>query len=221
MIKETQMKLIKDLGMQFATQKSKKKTRFGLYECPHCEKPYKANSYSVNSGASTKCNSCAMSIIATTHGDSKTRLFEIWQGMKKRCNNKNHKNYNDYGGRGIKVCKEWLNNYETFREWALNNGYSDDLSIDRIDVNLNYEANNCRWTDKYVQSQNTRKMRVNNTSGYRGVVKRSNSEKWVAQIGINNNQVYLGQFDYPWTGAYAYDSYILSHNLEHTRNFTL
>lgn len=87
-------------------------------------------------------------------GKSYTRIYRIWQGMKKRCYNPNFVSYNRYGGRGITVCEEWRNSSSSFYRWAINNGYSDDLSIDRIDNDGNYEPSNCRWTTSKVQASN-------------------------------------------------------------------
>lgn len=94
--------------------------------------------------------------ICSEHGLSRSRLYNIWQAMKTRCYNKNHKFYKDYGGRGIKICKEWQHDFMSFREWAVNNGYKDSLTIDRIDVNGNYEPSNCRWVTMSVQNKNKR-----------------------------------------------------------------
>ena len=96
---------------------------------------------------------------ARTHGSSKTRLYHIWGGMKDRCSRKNNKNYRLYGGRGIKVCDVWNNDFLAFRNWALDKGYKDNLSIDRIDPNGNYEPNNCRWITLTEQTYNKRNSR--------------------------------------------------------------
>ena len=90
----------------------------------------------------------------TTHGKSHTRLYGIWSEMKGRCFCPTSKIYEYYGGKGVTVCREWLN-FETFYNWAITHGYSDSLSIDRIDVNGNYEPSNCRWADKVTQMNNT------------------------------------------------------------------
>ena len=92
----------------------------------------------------------------TRHGESGSKLHKAWCSMRYRCHNPNCKSYKNYGGRGITICKEW-DSYEVFRDWALANGFASDLSIDRIDVNGNYEPSNCRWVSAKTQSNNTRK----------------------------------------------------------------
>lgn len=88
------------------------------------------------------------------HGMTGTRVHRIWVSMKSRCYNPNNKKYPRYGARGITVCEEWKNTFLSFYDWAMNNGYSDNLSIDRIDVNGNYEPSNCRWVTNKVQANN-------------------------------------------------------------------
>ena len=91
------------------------------------------------------------------HGGKGTRLWSIYNGMKSRCNNPNVPAYKSYGGRGITICSEWLDSFPKFRDWALANGYRDDLTLDRKDTNGNYSPDNCRWSTKKEQALNTRR----------------------------------------------------------------
>lgn len=113
-------------------------------------------------GKTTSCG-CFLKSIAgqqtIKHGYRKTRLYRIYNGMKQRCNNPNHIQYKDYGGRGIAVCDEWnkSDGLKSFAEWAYENGYEENLTIERKDVNGNYCPENCCWVPLSEQPKNTRR----------------------------------------------------------------
>lgn len=116
------------------------------------------------SDSNGRCRACGYKYLSeehTHHGESPshsrkaTRLYTIWSNMRSRCNTPSRPDYAHYGGRGITVCDEWKN-YVAFKEWALSNGYADNLTLDRIDVNGNYEPLNCRWATQSEQMRNTR-----------------------------------------------------------------
>lgn len=88
------------------------------------------------------------------HGYRHTRLYRIWTQIKTRCNNSNYEHFNRYGGRGIKICNEWSEDFSKFKDWAIQNGYDENLEIDRIDNDGNYEPDNCRWQSRVVQVRN-------------------------------------------------------------------
>lgn len=119
------------------------------------------------SGRCRKCGYKHNAAIRIIHGESPSsgkhasRLYEIWTGMNNRCGNPANHDYKYYGKRGITVCEDWRD-YLQFKEWAMKHGYSDSLTIDRIDVDGNYEPNNCRWATRKEQSVNRRGRRVSN-----------------------------------------------------------
>lgn len=116
----------------------------------------------------------------TKHGKTNTRLYKIWDSMKQRCYNHNAKNYKNYGGRGIKIYNKWLNDFESFYNWSMENGYKDTLSIDRIDGNKDYEPSNCKWSTRKEQNNNRRN---NKLITYKGKTK--TIAEWSNELGIS------------------------------------
>lgn len=114
------------------------------------------------------------------HGQKHSRLYTIWGNMKKRCSSPNDPAFKYYGGREITVCVEWEKSFVAFRDWALSNGYADNLTIDRIDVNGNYCPENCRWADVQTQMNNTRR---NHTITFNGET--HTLSEWSRLSGIN------------------------------------
>lgn len=111
---------------------------------------------------------CLLVDVSKTHGLSNHRVYNIWCKMTSRCNNSNNSEFHRYGARGIKICDEWLNDFINFYNWSMNNGYSDNLTLDRINNDGNYEPGNCRWTTPKVQANNRR---TNKLLEYNGEIK--------------------------------------------------
>jgi hypothetical protein len=158
----------------------------------------------------TSCG-CFKKDIVTKHGDVYTRLYAIHQSMLQRCNNSKNTNYKHYGDRGITVCDTWMD-YNNFKEWALLNGYTDILTIDRIDVNKGYYPENCRWADHTIQARN-KNINPKNTTGYFGVYFSKSINKYTAQICIEGKSTHLGVSDNPIELAKFRDNYIISNKL--------
>ena len=196
----------KDLG----TRANKKgvKIRFFLVEC-HC-----GNICEINLTNLKKQKSCGCA--RTTHKSTKHKIYHIWNAMMQRCNNQKQLAYKDYGGRGIKVCERW-NDVKNFIE-DMYPTYKEGLSIDRININGNYEPSNCRWAIRNTQARNTRILMNTNSSGYRGVTFKKDRNKWDSRITINKKTITIGRFNTALEAAKAYDTYVIENNLEHTIN---
>ena len=136
---------------------------------------------------------CLKIDVLTKHGGCGTRIYKIWEDMRSRCYNPNNAQYKYYGGKGIGMSI-WINDFAAFRDYSNTIGYADNLEIDRINPDGNYEPGNIRWVTETIQSRN-KGMFKNNTSGFKGVrlIKRKN--KWRAEIGINGKTQFIGEFD--------------------------
>lgn len=162
----------KTFGSLFVLKKSDKiKDGNVMWECQcSCGNKTLVTSYNLRSGRVGSCG-CRKSKFTSenTSGENNpnhkhnlrnTKLYAIWTMMKQRCYNPNNKNFKDYGGRGITVCEEWLNDVQAFYEWSMKNGYKEGLTIDRIDNDKGYSPDNCRWTTMKVQRKNQRKRKI-------------------------------------------------------------
>lgn len=128
--------------------------------CEKCGREFITYTSRVNKGLGRYCSfECAN----VTHNGTRTRLYRIWQNMKNRCHNPKVPCYKYYGGRGISVCSDWIKDFTVFRDWATQNGYTEELTLDRIDVNGNYTPDNCRWASFKQQGYNKQ-----NTIKYKG-----------------------------------------------------
>lgn len=166
-------------GKLLVIDECKERDKYGQvkYKCIcDCGNTTYVKSCHLVSGHTKSC--CCLS--GKNHNKSHTRLYNILDSMKQRCYNSNNNNYINYGGRGITICDEWLNDFMAFYNWAYENGYDDTLTIDRIDNNKSYSPTNCRWVDRKVQANNTRH---NVLLTYDG--KTQNMKQWSKELDIS------------------------------------
>lgn len=211
-------RLIKDLGMRYPTEKSSRKYRYGLFECQYCNKEFEAITSSIKIKNTVSCG-CHRAFILTntnkrTHGLTSNIFYQTWYDMVKRCNNPKSSAYKYYGARGITVCEEWLD-VTNFIAWC-NSTHPNikGVTLDRIDVEGNYEPNNCRWADASTQALNQR-MKGNNTSGFVGVGFFKSINKWGANITVNHKLQHIGVYADLIEAVLARDNYIIENNLPH------
>lgn len=201
------MRMIENLGMQYATLNSKRKYPYAIYECPICGNNFRMR---IRIHPTKSCGCLWRKKIKeanTKHGMHHTRLYRIWTDMRTRCSYKSHKSYYRYGGRGIRICNEWLK-FESFMEWALSHGYKNNLTIDRIDNDGNYDPDNCRWATSSEQELNKKK------TGEEGVCFISRSKKWRSSIKRNRITTYLGHFSTKEEAIKVRNLYMLKNNIK-------
>lgn len=214
------MKILQSLGKQPPTADSQYRTEFVLAECPHCLTSFRAQKRSIVSGHTKSCGclkKAALHLITTKPWrDAQPRLYRIWKNMRTRCNNPNIPLAKHYGLRGISYAPEW-DDFTAFYEWAMQAGYKDYLTLDRVDVNGNYGPSNCRWATPKQQAENTQLLRSSNTSGYRGVYPKGS--KFAAKLTYNGKRTYLGAFATAREAAKARDAYAVQKNIQTPLNF--
>lgn len=156
--------------------------------CCNCGNLKVIRGQSLRSGITQSCGCLRQERLLaanTTHGNSNSRLYHIWCDMKRRCTDRKGKDWSFYGARGITVCQEWNEDFAAFQEWALDNGYSDELTIDRINVDEGYSPDNCRWVDALIQSRNRRNIQ---TYAHKG--KRQAISAWADEYGLPYGVLY-------------------------------
>lgn len=156
---------------------------------------------------------------STKHSLCKHRLYHIFNNMKDRCYNENEKSYKNYGGRGIVICDEWLSDFQKFFDWSIANGYSSGLQIDRVNNNLGYCPDNCRYTTGSINSQNTRLIRKSNKTGYRGVCFSKNT--YIAQLQTREIRIYKEGFKTAEEAAAYRDKCVVEHGICSPLNFPI
>ena len=127
------------------------------------------------------------------HGLCNTRLYRIWGNMKNRCSNLKSNRAHIYLVRGIKVCDEWRNDFQAFYDWAISHGYSDELTLDRINNDGNYEPNNCRWVTYSQQNKNRRNIRFIEYKGEKKLL-----SEWAKKLGIKQKTLWMRLYFYNW-----------------------
>ena len=212
--KEYKLQVIEDLGM-FERNNGSYKLRKVILLCPKCDTQFTVDNTQRNKKRKM-CFSCFKNSGVTKEYP---RLYNIWKGMRSRVNSKDPHKVRSYKAKGITVCDEWAT-FETFKNWALSNGYSDKLTIDRIDNDLGYTPDNCRWAGATIQGANTRQLYSHNTSSYRGVSEYTKGH-FHSYINVDNNRINIGYYDTAIEAAKARDTYIIDNDLEHTLNDVL
>ncbi len=195
--------------------KAPKIDRHGRWLCQcSCGNQTEVRATALRSGRTKSCG-CLQKQAVTTHGGKKTRLYQTWINMRRRCNDPKAKDYKNYGALGVTYTPAW-DDFSIFRDWALSTGYNDNLTIDREKVEGNYEPSNCKWSDWNTQAANQKK-EPNKSSQYLGVSKKKN--RWEASAKRLKLAYHIGVYDSELEAAIARDDFIKSKGWPHKLNF--
>jgi hypothetical protein len=182
--------------------------------CRFCSKKFSVDFESSKKTCCTfTCRKNLNAKLLTSHGESDSRLYGIWCGIKSRCNSLEGYIGSRYKNRGIKICKLWNDSFEEFKKWSIKNGYKQNLEIDRKDGNKGYYPNNCRWVTKQQQSYNRGKRQTKCTSKYKGV-SLTRPGVWRVQINVNKKHLYCGCFRNELEAAKEYDKQAVKYHGE-------
>lgn len=167
-------KIIKDLG-------NEDNKRRAIVECRACKKEYITNPWQLVNRKN--CGCYRRGAKASKYKKTHKRLVQIFLAMKNRCSNEKASDYKYYGAKGIKVCDEWVNDTDSFCEWSFANGYTEDLTIDRIDNTKGYNPENCRWSTRKTQGRNKGgvKLTMNDAMKIREDFKNNPNFNWISE----------------------------------------
>lgn len=197
---------LKDItGQRFGSLTVKKYLGRSKWLCVcDCGKETEATTSHIRSGHTKSCGCRRVYVtgeVHRKHGETKSRLYCVWQKMRSRCRRTSDKSFDRYGGRGIQVCEEWARSFEAFAKWAHENGYAENLSIDRIDNDKGYSPDNCRWTDSTEQANNRRSNRLITHNGQTKTL-----AQWAREKGVRPRTIARRLDRWKWTPGDAIDT---------------
>lgn len=175
---------------------------YWLCKC-ECGNQITASGYKIRSGNTKSCG-CLQNelrksgVLRRTHGMTNNRIYYEWCNMKSRCNNHKNTMYKNYGGRGIRVCEEWVDSFEAFMHWAMSNGYNDAMTIERIDVDGDYTPKNCKWISAREQYLNRTDSHLLTAFGKTQTIK-----EWSEESGIKYDTIERRINQYGWSAEDA------------------
>lgn len=190
-----------------------------LSRCECGTEKWQTSIHNLKKGRSYECKKCSGARRSNWY--TKHKLYPIWVAMRQRCKNPSNEYYHNYGARGIRVCDAWDNSAEEFITWSLANGWEEGLQLDRRDNDLGYNPDNCRFITQQKNLRNSRAMKANNTTGYRGVVKlnQKTGVKYKSSFTFMSVVHRLGHYDTAEEAAKARDEFIVRFRIPATLNF--